>query len=123
MAELMVEALGSARDRNAVLVRFAEVVSAKEALVLREALDAVVKREQRVPEMSLYVAAGLLAAIAFVLVGPLSVWLARGHHGSLAHPEPQWPSGSRWGSARLWRRSERAFASLLSGSTPASLVD
>lgn len=41
MAELMVEALGSARDRNAVLVRFAEVVSAKEALVLRDALDAL----------------------------------------------------------------------------------
>ena len=41
MAELMVEALGGARDRNAVLARFAEVVSAKEALVLRQALDAL----------------------------------------------------------------------------------
>jgi predicted transcriptional regulator len=39
MAELMVEALGSAHDRYAVLVRFAEVVSPKEAVVLRKALD------------------------------------------------------------------------------------
>jgi predicted transcriptional regulator len=41
MAELMVEALGSARDRSAVLVRFAETVSAREASVLREALEAL----------------------------------------------------------------------------------
>jgi predicted transcriptional regulator len=39
MAELMVEALGSAQDRNAVLVRFAEVVSPEEAVVLRQALQ------------------------------------------------------------------------------------
>ena len=39
MAELMVEALGSSRDRHAVLVRFAEVVSPEEAVVLREALE------------------------------------------------------------------------------------
>ncbi len=39
MAELMVEALGSSQDRHAVLVRFAEVVSAEEAVVLRRALD------------------------------------------------------------------------------------
>jgi hypothetical protein len=38
MAELMVEALGSAQDRRAVLVRFAEVVSPEEAVVLRQAL-------------------------------------------------------------------------------------
>jgi predicted transcriptional regulator len=38
MAELMVEALGSAQDRQAVLVRFAEVVSPEEAVVLRQAL-------------------------------------------------------------------------------------
>ena len=38
MAELMVEAFGSAQDRQAVLVRFAEVVSPEEAVVLREAL-------------------------------------------------------------------------------------
>jgi predicted transcriptional regulator len=38
MAELMVEALGSAQDRHAVLVRFAEVVGPEEAVVLREAL-------------------------------------------------------------------------------------
>ena len=38
MAELMVEALGSAQDRQAVLVRFAEVVSPEEAVVLRRAL-------------------------------------------------------------------------------------
>jgi len=37
-AELMREALGAAVDRNAVLVRFAETVSAAEADVLREAL-------------------------------------------------------------------------------------
>src|SRR5580698_10008584 len=41
MAELMVEALGNAHDRDAVLVRFAEVVSPKEAVVLRRALDDV----------------------------------------------------------------------------------
>ena len=39
MAELMVEALGSAQDRQAVLVRFAEVVSPEEAVVLRQALQ------------------------------------------------------------------------------------
>ncbi len=39
MAELMVEALGSAQDRHAVLVRFAEVVSPDEAVVLRQALE------------------------------------------------------------------------------------
>ncbi len=38
MAELMVEALGSAQDRQAVLVRFAEVVGPEEAVVLRRAL-------------------------------------------------------------------------------------
>ncbi|MGD0749662.1 MAG: BlaI/MecI/CopY family transcriptional regulator [Acidimicrobiales bacterium] len=38
MAELMVEAFGSAQDRQAVLVRFAEVVSPEEAVVLRQAL-------------------------------------------------------------------------------------
>ena len=39
MADLMVEALGSAQDRRAVLVRFAEVVSPEEAIVLRRALE------------------------------------------------------------------------------------
>ncbi len=38
MAELMVEALGTAQDRHAVLVRFAEVVTPEEAVVLRQAL-------------------------------------------------------------------------------------
>jgi predicted transcriptional regulator len=38
MAELMHEALGGAADRDAVLVRFAETVTAEEALVLRQAL-------------------------------------------------------------------------------------
>ena len=37
-AELMHEALGTAPDRAAVLVRFAETVSSSEAVVLREAL-------------------------------------------------------------------------------------
>jgi predicted transcriptional regulator len=41
MAELMVEALGSVKDRRAVLVRFAAVVSAEEAVVLRQALEAL----------------------------------------------------------------------------------
>jgi predicted transcriptional regulator len=40
-AELMLEALGAAPDRDAVLVRFAEVVSSSEASVLRHALDGV----------------------------------------------------------------------------------
>lgn len=39
MAELMVEALDTSGDRDAVLVRFAEVVSAQEAAVLRQALE------------------------------------------------------------------------------------
>jgi BlaI family transcriptional regulator, penicillinase repressor len=39
MAELMVEALGSAQDRHAVLVRFAEVVTPEEAVILRQALQ------------------------------------------------------------------------------------
>ena len=38
-ASLMLEPLGSAQDRNAVLVRFAKTVSSAEAKVLRDALD------------------------------------------------------------------------------------
>ena len=38
-AGLMHEALGSAPDRDAVLVRFAETVTPKEATILRQALD------------------------------------------------------------------------------------
>jgi predicted transcriptional regulator len=38
MAELMVEALGGADDRGAVLVRFAATVTSEEAVVLRQAL-------------------------------------------------------------------------------------
>ncbi len=41
MAELMIEAMGDAGDRGAVLVRFAESVSSDEARVLRRALDDV----------------------------------------------------------------------------------
>jgi predicted transcriptional regulator len=37
-AELMIDALGEARDRGAVLARFAESVSPEEAEVLRQAL-------------------------------------------------------------------------------------
>jgi hypothetical protein len=37
----MLEALGAAPDRDAVLVRFAEVVTSSEASVLRQALDGV----------------------------------------------------------------------------------
>ncbi|HXZ62350.1 MAG TPA: BlaI/MecI/CopY family transcriptional regulator [Acidimicrobiales bacterium] len=39
-ASLMLEELGSAEDRNAVLVRFAQTVSPDEAQILRQALDA-----------------------------------------------------------------------------------
>jgi|SRR5580658_1078282 predicted transcriptional regulator len=39
MAELMVEALGEASDRRAVLVRFAGAVTTEEAVVLRQALE------------------------------------------------------------------------------------
>ena len=46
-AELMHEALGSAPDRNATLIRFAETVSASEAVVLRQALRDL--REGAVP--------------------------------------------------------------------------
>jgi predicted transcriptional regulator len=38
-ASLMLEPLGSAQDRDAVLVRFAQTVSPDEAVVLRQALD------------------------------------------------------------------------------------
>ncbi len=41
MAELMLDAMGDSGDRGAVLVRFAESVSADEAQVLRRALDDV----------------------------------------------------------------------------------
>jgi predicted transcriptional regulator len=37
-AELMIEAMGGSHDRNAVLARFAESVSASEAVALRQAL-------------------------------------------------------------------------------------
>jgi predicted transcriptional regulator len=40
-AELMMEALGGAPDRDAVLVRFAETVTVSEAEVLRQALDGI----------------------------------------------------------------------------------
>ncbi len=43
-ASLMLEPLGGAQDRNAVLVRFAKTVSPAEAKVLREALDSSQKR-------------------------------------------------------------------------------
>ena len=43
-AELMLEPLGNAPDRNAVLVRFAKTVSPAEAKILREALDSSRKR-------------------------------------------------------------------------------
>jgi predicted transcriptional regulator len=39
MADLMLEPLGSALDRDAVLVRFAKTVSPQEAKVLRRALE------------------------------------------------------------------------------------
>ena len=39
MADLMLEPLGTALDRDAVLVRFAKTVSPKEAQVLRNALE------------------------------------------------------------------------------------
>jgi len=39
MAELMVQSLDGARDRSAVLVRFAATVSPEEAAVLRAALE------------------------------------------------------------------------------------
>jgi predicted transcriptional regulator len=45
-ASLMLEQLGSAPDRDAVLVRFAQTVSDGEAKVLRRALDASQKRSQ-----------------------------------------------------------------------------
>jgi predicted transcriptional regulator len=38
MAELMIDAMGGSNDRNAVLARFAESVSASEAVALRQAL-------------------------------------------------------------------------------------
>ncbi len=46
-ASLMLEPLGNAHDRNAVLVRFAETVSPDEAVVLRQALDAVKRKPKK----------------------------------------------------------------------------
>jgi predicted transcriptional regulator len=46
-AELMHDALGVAGDRHAVLVRFAETVSATEAAVLREALADLAGRDDK----------------------------------------------------------------------------
>jgi predicted transcriptional regulator len=45
-ASLMLEPLGTARDRSAVLVRFAETVTPEEAMVLRRALNASSRRPQ-----------------------------------------------------------------------------
>ena len=75
MAELMIEAMGDAGDRGAVLVRFAESVSSDEARVLRRALDDVTGRA--FGSMSLLVAAGVLGLFSVVLLGPMSTWLAR----------------------------------------------
>jgi predicted transcriptional regulator len=44
MAELMLEAMGHTGNRDAVLVRFAKSVSAKEAAVLRDELDRLLER-------------------------------------------------------------------------------
>jgi len=46
LTSLMLEDLGSAVDRNAVLVRFAQTVSPEEASILRQALDASRRRAQ-----------------------------------------------------------------------------
>ncbi len=46
-ASLMLEPLGNAHDRNAVLVRFAETVSPDEAVVLRQALDEVKRKPKK----------------------------------------------------------------------------
>lgn len=47
MAELMHEALGTAPDRDAVLVRFAQTVSSNEAGVLRQALSELGRKPGR----------------------------------------------------------------------------
>jgi predicted transcriptional regulator len=46
-ASLMLEPLGNAHDRNAVLARFAETVSPEEAVVLRQALDAAKRKSAK----------------------------------------------------------------------------
>ncbi len=43
MAALMLDSLGEASDRDAVLVRFAETVAPEEAQILRKALDEVAR--------------------------------------------------------------------------------
>lgn len=47
MAALMLEPLGRAGDRDAVVVRFAETVSQEEALTLQRALERVVARSPK----------------------------------------------------------------------------
>lgn len=47
MADLMLEPLGSALDRNAVLVRFAKTVSPQEAQILRNALEEIAAPKNR----------------------------------------------------------------------------
>jgi len=46
-ASLMLEPLGNAQDRAAVLVRFAETVSPEEAVVLRQALDEAKRKPKK----------------------------------------------------------------------------
>jgi predicted transcriptional regulator len=46
VAELMIDAMGAAGNRNAALARFAESVSPQEAQVLRQALQAALKTER-----------------------------------------------------------------------------
>jgi predicted transcriptional regulator len=47
VAELMIDAMGDARNRHAVLARFAESVTPSEARVLREALQKASEPERR----------------------------------------------------------------------------
>ena len=84
-AELMIDALGeSTSNRSAVLVRFAESVSPAEADVLRRALGEATSEPQEEGWMNLLMAAGLLAALSVVLLGPLSKWLSRAGWASRA---------------------------------------
>ena len=99
-ASLMLEPLGSAQDRNAVLVRFAKTVSPTEAKILREALDASRKRRL----VNLYVAATAPYPFGRSAAGP-----AQYRHGACAVGRPR--TACRGG--RL--AGDRSRAALLAG--------
>ena len=90
VAELMRDALGSAADRDAALVHFAETASASDAATLRRVLSPAAPLTEEPPTM---IAGLALTALAVVLFGPAGPWLARSG----------WPSRAPRAAIVLWQ--------------------